>query len=106
MREVKKPTFFIIINGYLEGEVMAFKKVVVDFDIVFEFIEGKDSKAEYSETVEFQDGQNKKELEAMLERKAKEIGKELRDTIVNNDFISVGNTFFRTNLIKSFTVNP
>lgn len=85
---------------------MVKKKEIVKFTIDFEFTEGEDTNAVISDIVSFHDGQNIHERMEKAESVAKELGESLKNKIIEDEFICVDITFFRSNLIKAFTLKP
>ncbi|AKG75185.1 hypothetical protein [Salinicoccus halodurans] len=85
---------------------MVKKNEIVKFKIVFEFTEGQDANVVISDIVSFHDGQNIHEKMEKAESVAKDLGEGLKNKIIKDEFICVDTTFFRSNLIKAFTLNP
>jgi len=82
------------------------KNEIEKFIIVFEFTEGEDTNAVITDIISFHDGQNIHEKVEKAESVAKDLGESLKNKIIEDEFICVDTTFFRSNLIKAFTLKP
>ncbi|MFC3899745.1 hypothetical protein [Aliicoccus persicus] len=82
------------------------KNEIVKFTVVFEFTEGQDANAVVSDIVSLHDGQNIHEKMKKAEIVTKDLGEGLKNKIIEDEFICVDTTFFRSNLIKAFTLKP